>query len=94
MNQFGSRREASGAQAVVKAMERMRELVQQSTSGSTELAASAEQMSKMSRGLLEFMDRFALDENSAQRQSAPDEKPQNARRAGAGSRYNRLIKSL
>ncbi|MGA8837014.1 MAG: methyl-accepting chemotaxis protein [Candidatus Sulfotelmatobacter sp.] len=78
--------QASGAQAVVKAMERMRELVQQSTSGSTELAASAEQMSKMSRGLLEFMDRFALDENSAQRQSAPDEKPQHARRAGAGSR--------
>ncbi|MGA2019781.1 MAG: methyl-accepting chemotaxis protein [Candidatus Sulfotelmatobacter sp.] len=79
--------QASGAQAVVKAMERMRELVQQSTSGSTELAASAEQMSKMSRGLLEFMDRFALDENSAPRQSAPDEKAQNARRAGAGSRY-------
>jgi methyl-accepting chemotaxis protein len=79
--------QASGAQAVVKAMERMRELVQQSTSGSTELAASAEQMSKMSRGLLEFMDRFALDENSGQRQSAQDEKPQNARRAGAGSRY-------
>jgi methyl-accepting chemotaxis protein len=79
--------QASGAQAVVKAMERMRELVQQSTSGSTELAASAEQMSKMSRGLLEFMDRFALDENSTPRLAAPDEKPQNARRAGAGSRY-------
>jgi hypothetical protein len=45
-------------------MERMRELVQQSTSGSTELAASAEQMSKMSRGLLDFMDRFTLEEAS------------------------------
>jgi methyl-accepting chemotaxis protein len=78
--------QASGAQAVVKAMERMRELVQQSTSGSTELAASAEQMSKMSRGLLDFMDRFTLDE-SASRLSAPEEKPQNARRATAGSRY-------
>jgi methyl-accepting chemotaxis protein len=78
--------QASGAQAVVKAMERMRELVQQSTSGSTELAASAEQMSKMSRGLLDFMDRFTLDESSS-RQSAPEEKPQNARRATAGSRY-------
>ena len=43
--------------------ERMRELVQQTTSGSTELAASAEQMSKMSRGLLESMDRFAIDSN-------------------------------
>jgi methyl-accepting chemotaxis protein len=79
--------QASGAQAVVKAMERMRELVQQSTSGSTELAASAEQMSKMSRGLLEFMDRFALDESSAPRLSTSDDRPQNARRATAGSRY-------
>jgi methyl-accepting chemotaxis protein len=79
--------QASGAQAVVKAMERMRELVQQSTSGSTELAASAEQMSKMSRGLLDFMDRFALDESSSSRLSASDEKPQNSRRASAGSRY-------
>jgi methyl-accepting chemotaxis protein len=45
---------------VVQAMERMRELVQSSTSGSTELAASSDQMSKMSRGLLDSMDRFAL----------------------------------
>src|SRR4051794_38149758 len=56
--------QASGAQAVVKAMERMRELVQQSTSSSTELAASSEQMSKMSRSLLDFIDRFALAESS------------------------------
>jgi methyl-accepting chemotaxis protein len=53
--------QASGAQAVVRAMERMRELVQQTTSGSTELAASADQMSKMSRELLDFMGRFALE---------------------------------
>jgi hypothetical protein len=57
----------------------MRELVQQSTSGSTELAASAEQMSKMSRGLLDFMDRFTLGEGAA----ASDEKPQTARKAAA-----------
>ena len=55
--------QASGAQAVVMAMERMRELVQASTSGSTELAASSDQMSKMSRGLLDSMDRFALHSN-------------------------------
>jgi methyl-accepting chemotaxis protein len=55
--------QASGAQAVVRAMERMRELVQQSTSSSTELAAAAEQMSKLSRNLLESMDRFALEEH-------------------------------
>ena len=57
--------QASGAQAVVRAMERMRELVQQSTSSSTELAAAAEQMSKLSRNLLESMDRFALEDHSA-----------------------------
>jgi len=45
---------------VVKAMERMRELVQQTTSGSTELAASAEQMSKMSRDLLDAMQPIRL----------------------------------
>ena len=54
--------QASGAQAVVRAMEKMRELVQQSTSSSTELAAAAEQMSKLSRSLLDSMDRFVLDE--------------------------------
>jgi uncharacterized phage infection (PIP) family protein YhgE len=54
--------QASGSQAVVRAMEKMRELVQQSTSSSTELAAAAEQMSKLSRVLLESMDRFVLDE--------------------------------
>src|SRR5580700_9268836 len=54
--------QASGAQGVVRAMEKMRELVQQSSSSSSELAAAAEQMSKLSRALLESMDRFALDE--------------------------------
>jgi Methyl-accepting chemotaxis protein len=75
--------QASGAQAVVKAMERMRELVQQSTSSSTELAASSEQMSKMSRSLLDFIDRFALAETN--RSSAPLETGRNARRATAGA---------
>ncbi|MGH9563501.1 MAG: hypothetical protein ACRD3S_18770, partial [Terracidiphilus sp.] len=65
--------QASGAQAVVRAMERMRELVQQSTSSSTELAAAAEQMSKLSRQLLESMDRFTLENAHAEhrRSSAP-----------------------
>ena len=56
--------QASGVQAVVRAMEKMRELVQQSTSGSVELAAAAEQMSKLSRGLLETMDHFVLTQSS------------------------------
>jgi hypothetical protein len=50
----------------------MRELVQQSTSSSTELAATAEQMSKLSRTLLNSMDRFALEETySESRRNAP-----------------------
>jgi methyl-accepting chemotaxis protein len=75
--------QASGAQAVVKAMERMRELVQQSTSSSTELAASSEQMSKMSRSLLDFIDRFSLAE--ANKEKGFESSPRNAKRAAAGA---------
>ena len=78
--------QASGAQAVVKAMERMRELVQQSTSSSTELAASSEQMSKMSRNLLEYIDRFSL-EDSGKAQPGSEASGRNARRAAAGSQF-------
>jgi methyl-accepting chemotaxis protein len=53
--------QASGAQAVVRAMDKMRELVQQSASSSTELSAAAEQMLKLSRNLLDSMDRFVLE---------------------------------
>jgi hypothetical protein len=49
------------------------------------LAASAEQMSKMSRGLLDFMDRFTLEETS--RQAGGDDKSHSTRRAAAASRY-------
>ena len=56
--------QASGAQAVVRAMDKMRELVQQSASSSTELSAAAEQMLKLSRNLLDSMDRFVLDRNA------------------------------
>ena len=77
--------QASGAQAVVKAMDRMRELVQQSTSSSTELAASSEQMSKMSRSLLEFIDRFGLAE--ASRQQPASESGRGARKAAAGAQF-------
>jgi len=40
-------------------------LVQSTTSGSTELAASVEQMSKMSRDLLDSMGRFMLEQTEA-----------------------------
>ena len=62
--------QAAGAQAVVRAMEKMRELVQQSASSSTELSAAAEQMLKLSRNLLDSMDRFVID-----RAATPTSKP-------------------
>ena len=81
MHDFAVEEQASGAQAVVKAMERMRELVQNSTSGSTELAASAEQMSKMSRDLLGSMDNFSLRQGDGSTTSRGT-----ARQAAAGGR--------
>jgi methyl-accepting chemotaxis protein len=59
--------QASGAQAVVRAMDKMRELVQQSASSSTELSAAAEQMLKLSRNLLDNMDRFVIDRGAQTR---------------------------
>jgi hypothetical protein len=53
-------------------MDKMRELVQQSASSSTELSAAAEQMLKLSRNLLDSMDRFVLDRASQQRQRRGD----------------------
>ena len=64
--------QASGAQAVVRAMDKMRELVQQSASSSTELSAAAEQMLKLSRNLLDGMDRFVLDRFAANRPGRPE----------------------
>ena len=64
--------QASGAQAVVRAMDKMRELVQQSASSSTELSAAAEQMLKLSRNLLDGMDRFVLDRAARQRLRAQE----------------------
>jgi hypothetical protein len=66
----------------------MRELVQQTTSGSTELAASAEQMSKMSRDLLDSMDQFALEQikRGSARGDTRAELAANRRHAAAGGR--------
>ncbi|HEV2194902.1 MAG TPA: methyl-accepting chemotaxis protein [Candidatus Acidoferrum sp.] len=72
--------QASGAQAVVRAMDKMRELVQQSASSSTELSAAAEQMLKLSRNLLDAMDRFVLDRAAQQRARRGD---QGGRRRGS-----------
>jgi len=74
--------QASGAQAVVRAMDKMRELVQQSASSSTELSAAAEQMLKLSRNLLDGMDRFVIERSSAparsRRENGAARRPQDA----------------
>jgi len=85
--------QASGAQGVVRAMEKMRELVQQSSSSSSELAAAAEQMSKLSRALLESMDRFVLDEGIAESRRHPSRRaPSSPERAGQ-EEYAELARS-
>src|SRR5579862_1464440 len=78
--------QASGAQAVVRAMDKMRELVQQSASSSTELSAAAEQMLKLSRNLLDSMDRFVVDRsNSTFGGGRARRDPQQAQRRGSHS---------
>ena len=91
--------QASGAQAVVRAMDKMRELVQQSASSSTELSAAAEQMLKLSRNLLDSMDRFVLD-RSAQGHGRRTESETSDRRRGhhsstreRESEYAELVRS-
>jgi len=85
--------QASGAQAVVRSMERMRELVQQSTSSSTELAAAAEQMSKLSRVLLESMDRFAVDDTYSEHRRHGQRHPALAPERHAESEYAEMVRS-
>jgi methyl-accepting chemotaxis protein len=80
--------QASGAQAVVRAMDKMRELVQQSASSSTELSAAAEQMLKLSRNLLDSMDRFVLD-RSTQNRGRQSEQGSAPRRGHQGSSRER-----
>src|SRR6266436_5868323 len=88
--------QASGAQAVVRAMDKMRELVQQSASSSTELSAAAEQMLKLSRNLLDSMDRFVLD-RANQRRARRRESYGGKRRAESArsqeSEYAEMVRS-
>jgi methyl-accepting chemotaxis protein len=81
--------QASGAQAVVRAMDKMRELVQQSASSSTELSAAAEQMLKLSRNLLDSMDRFVLEQHP-QQTPAPRRESAEARRKRDSNREREM----
>src|SRR6201997_5453006 len=87
--------QASGAQAVVRAMDKMRELVQQSASSSTELSAAAEQMLKLSRNLLDSMDRFVIDRasHSRHRNDAPSKRRPASARESAELEYAELTRS-
>ncbi|MGB2621579.1 MAG: methyl-accepting chemotaxis protein [Candidatus Acidiferrum sp.] len=89
--------QASGAQAVVRAMDKMRELVQQSASSSTELSAAAEQMLKLSRNLLDSMDRFVLDRSAQGRgRQAESGAPRRGHQSSAREReseYAELVRS-
>ncbi len=88
--------QASGAEVVVRAMEKMRELVQQATSSSTELAAASEQMSKLARGLLETMDRFATEDSQAAERRVTRPGPQrkeNERGRSSTPAYAELVQS-
>jgi methyl-accepting chemotaxis protein len=91
--------QASGAQAVVRAMDKMRELVQQSASSSTELSAAAEQMLKLSRHLLDSMDRFVLDRSAQGRgRHSEQDGPRRGHQSQSSSRereseYAELVRS-
>jgi methyl-accepting chemotaxis protein len=85
--------QAAGVQAVVRAMEKMRELVQQSTSSSTELAAAAEQMSTLSRGLLESMDRFIIDDKQGEVRRGPLPRLASATERRAADEYEEVVRS-
>jgi hypothetical protein len=52
---------------VVRAMEKMREVVQQATSSSSQLAAMAKHSSKLSHRLIEVADLFVLEDHGHSR---------------------------
>jgi hypothetical protein len=76
-------------------MDKMRELVQQSASSSTELSAAAEQMLKLSRNLLDTMDRFVIDRaaHSRFRNDAPSKRRPTASRESSELEYAELTRS-
>jgi len=70
--------QADGAESAVKALDRMRAMIQRFSAGTVQLAATAEQMTKMSRLTLDAVGGFALEDDRMQ--------PAPVYRLGAGSR--------
>ena len=86
--------QSSGAQGVVRAMEKMREMVQQSTSSASELAAAAEQMSKLSRALLESMDRFNTEHDTHAKRHVPlPRRDSRSRNSQDENEYSELVRT-
>jgi methyl-accepting chemotaxis protein len=61
--------QSSGAEQVVHAAERMKDMVQQNTSGSMKLASSSQELASQAEGLQEVVSRFHIDQ--APRAAAP-----------------------
>jgi methyl-accepting chemotaxis protein len=61
--------QADGADSAVKSLERLRGMIQRCSAGTVQLAATAEQMTKMSRLTLDAVGGFSLEDDRAR--SAP-----------------------
>ena len=57
--------QASGTEEVVKAVEKLRDMVKKNASSATELAASAEQLSRQSDTLTDVAGKFAIGEDAS-----------------------------
>ncbi|MBZ5703455.1 MAG: HAMP domain-containing protein [Acidobacteriia bacterium] len=77
---------AGGTQAVVKSMDGMQSIVQQGSSNATELSAAADQMAKMAGATLESMNRFTLETEPRNRESAQSERKRPKSRFTSGGR--------
>jgi hypothetical protein len=66
-------------------MEKMREVVQQATSSSSQLAAMAEHSAKLSRRLIEAADSFVLEDEGLQRSGRVASRRQSGERERASA---------
>jgi methyl-accepting chemotaxis protein len=67
--------QSSGAEQVVRAAERMKDMVQQNTSGSMKLAASAQELASQAESLQEMVARFQLDAPTRSAVPVPPARP-------------------
>lgn len=58
-----SEQQSTGADQVVQAIERVRDMIQQNSSGSVQLASSADQLSRQAVSLQTLVEKFSLNGN-------------------------------